>query len=786
MAQFPLLASFRIRLTAGVVLLNLFVILLAGISAQHAYRQYQASAEISTQNLAQLLESRIVESFRRIDIGLLDVLDEYEREHAAGKVGRETINAKIELVRARLPEVDALRITDAQGILIYGNGVAPDARISLADRPQFVQLRNDAKAGLVFSKPQVSRVDNRWVIALARRINLPDGTFGGMIFAAVTLDHINRLFAALDLGPGGALILRDEDLGLIARHPDYQQVGLSIGSLPVSKEVRQIHASGNLAATFYTSLASGNYARTVTFRKLGEYPFYLTVGLALTDYLAGWRSDTAILVALVALFCLATACAAWLLYRAWRRERESSAELVRQESQYHELVENTSLLVVRFLPDTTILFVNAAYANFFGKAPDELLGKHWLDLIPDEQEKLLAQARLGALTPLQPSSSLGEHPIQDKNGHVRWTRWTDRAFFNKKGELTHLQSVGEDTTEHKRVEGIQKARLRLMEYAANHSLKELLVATLDEAGALTASPIGFYHFLDADQKTLSLQAWSTRTTREFCTAAGEGSHYNIDLAGVWVEAVRLRRPVIHNDYAALSNKRGLPPGHAQVLREMVVPVFRKGMIVAILGVGNKATPYVEYDMETVSKLADLAWDIAESKRLEAELLEMATTDFLTGLFNRRHFSARMDETLARLKRHDTQCASVLMLDLDHFKNINDSFGHAAGDAVLKHFSALVLDELRKIDTGGRIGGEEFAILLSGADVAAATAFAERLRQKVVDTPAEFDGRNIPVTVSIGIAAVNAADTDANDAMTRADAALYRAKQSGRNRVELSA
>ncbi|MCX7180128.1 MAG: hypothetical protein NTX56_15645 [Proteobacteria bacterium] len=114
MAQFPLLASFRIRLTAGVVLLNLFVILLAGISAQHGYRQYQASAEISTQNLAQLLESRIVESFRRIDIGLLDALDEYEREHAAGKVDRETINAKIELVRARLPEVDALRITDAQ------------------------------------------------------------------------------------------------------------------------------------------------------------------------------------------------------------------------------------------------------------------------------------------------------------------------------------------------------------------------------------------------------------------------------------------------------------------------------------------------------------------------------------------------------------------------------------------------------------------------------------------------------------------------------------------------
>lgn len=175
-------------------------------------------------------------------------------------------------------------------------------------------------------------------------------------------------------------------------------------------------------------------------------------------------------------------------------------------------------------------------------------------------------------------------------------------------------------TQRKRQESIQSARLRLLEFASKHTLKELLVATLDEVGLLTDSPIGFYHFLEKDQKTLSLQAWSTRTAQEYCKAVGEGAHYHIDEAGVWVECVRLRRPVIHNDYESLPNKRGLPPGHAKLIREMVVPVFRDGSIVAILGVGNKAEPYHSDDQSLVAMLADLAWEFADSKRVSERLL----------------------------------------------------------------------------------------------------------------------------------------------------------------------
>lgn len=166
---------------------------------------------------------------------------------------------------------------------------------------------------------------------------------------------------------------------------------------------------------------------------------------------------------------------------------------------------------------------------------------------------------------------------------------------------------------------ILEARLRLIEYSFSHSLGELLQKTLDEAEELTESCIGFYHFLHSDQQMLTLQAWSTRTATMFCKAEGAGSHYPVAQAGVWVDCLLERRPVIHNDYASLAHRKGLPEGHAAVLRELVVPVFRSSRIVSILGVGNKPSDYDQRDIEVVTLLADLAWDIAERKQAEDEL-----------------------------------------------------------------------------------------------------------------------------------------------------------------------
>jgi diguanylate cyclase (GGDEF)-like protein/hemerythrin-like metal-binding protein len=176
-------------------------------------------------------------------------------------------------------------------------------------------------------------------------------------------------------------------------------------------------------------------------------------------------------------------------------------------------------------------------------------------------------------------------------------------------------------------------------------------------------------------------------------------------------------------------------------------------------------------------------DISDRRRLEAQLREEATTDPLTGAANRRQFLKLLNIELERFKRL-AEPTTVLMVDIDHFKKINDTHGHATGDAVLRHLVMLSRQCLRRVDVLGRLGGEEFGILLPGTDAANALQFAERYRRLVADTPARTDQGPIFLTISIGVSEYEAEDAAADSALARADVALYRAKKRGRNAVEL--
>jgi diguanylate cyclase (GGDEF)-like protein/PAS domain S-box-containing protein len=174
-------------------------------------------------------------------------------------------------------------------------------------------------------------------------------------------------------------------------------------------------------------------------------------------------------------------------------------------------------------------------------------------------------------------------------------------------------------------------------------------------------------------------------------------------------------------------------------------------------------------------------DITERKHMEQELERQAHTDFLTGAASRRHFLARAEEAI-RLARRYSHPLSLLMLDLDHFKAVNDTHGHHVGDLVLKALVQVSWQTLRDVDVLGRLGGEEFAILLPETDADHALQVAERLRQTVAAAKVPFDDGSIDFTVSIGAATLVDSDTDIDTFLNRADEALYEAKRTGRNRV----
>ncbi len=176
-------------------------------------------------------------------------------------------------------------------------------------------------------------------------------------------------------------------------------------------------------------------------------------------------------------------------------------------------------------------------------------------------------------------------------------------------------------------------------------------------------------------------------------------------------------------------------------------------------------------------------DITELKLLEQQLREKANTDFLTNLHTRRHFMDLANQELNRLARYDSPL-SFMVLDIDLFKLINDTYGHQSGDIVIMKFAEICQSILRSVDIMGRIGGEEFAVMLPETNKDKAMEVAERLRERIENMRVVLEENQTPITftVSIGLVSVTSKDKTLQELLNLADQALYQAKNTGRNRV----
>ncbi len=264
--------------------------------------------------------------------------------------------------------------------------------------------------------------------------------------------------------------------------------------------------------------------------------------------------------------------------------------------------------------DGTITSWNRGAQELYGYAENEAIGKPITILaVPgNEGEMKSILERITQGNHLDHYESVRRR----RDGRAVQVSLTVSPVVDDSGKVIAASTVARDITDRKRREAINASRLHLVEYSLTHSMDELLEETLNEAERLTGSLVGFFHFVGADQQSLTLQSFSTRTRAEFCRAEGRGRHYALADAGVWADCVRERRLTVHNDYASLPRRRGLPEGHAVMVRELVAPVFRGEAVSAVLGVGNKATDYTDEDIETISFIADLAWEIVERKRAE--------------------------------------------------------------------------------------------------------------------------------------------------------------------------
>ncbi len=358
-----------------------------------------------------------------------------------------------------------------------------------------------------------------------------------------------------------------------------------------------------------------------------------------------------------------------------------------------------------------------------------------------------------------------------------------KASYSTEDEGEYIVAIFRDIQARKLEEQIVQLRQQLSEMVYTGSEKRLIQTALDAGERMTRSAIGFFHYVEKDQETVSLQTWSTRTLKEMCFAEGDGLHYPVSQAGVWVDCIHQRNAVIHNDYKTLPHKKGLPEGHAPVLRELVVPVFRDNRIVAVMGVGNKAEDYDRQDLDLIERIADMAFDFIERKQAERQIKFMAYNDVLTGLPNRQLLADRLRQA-ARTNRRSDSLMAVCYMDLDGFKAVNDRFGHEAGDRLLAELAARLQAELREDDTLARLGGDEFAIILSGLGT---IYHGEEIVQRVLEQvaqPFEIEANRMHISASVGMTFYPHDDVDPDTLLRHADQAMYKAKNSGKNTYRL--
>jgi diguanylate cyclase (GGDEF)-like protein len=306
---------------------------------------------------------------------------------------------------------------------------------------------------------------------------------------------------------------------------------------------------------------------------------------------------------------------------------------------------------------------------------------------------------------------------------------------------------------------------------------------------LTGSTLGYLHFVNEDENGFENYVFS-KGAEEACVAR-EYMDPTLASAGIWADSLRLKAPVIHNDYPRDPERKGLPEGHIELLRVMSIPVQKAGKVVAILGVANKPSPYDEADLRQLLLFGNRLWSIIEGKRLDlalekanAELQRLATIDSLTGLANRRTLEEYLSLAWKRGVEKGTTMA-ILMIDIDSFKNYNDTFGHVAGDKVLCAIARTIGSLSKKIEClCVRYGGDEFLVAIPFADDEGTLRISDELLHEVrsLKIPQPNAPAGTFVTISIGLA-ISRPELGENPEklITRADDALYEAKRSGRDR-----
>lgn len=662
--------------------------------------------------------------------------------------GEQELRDALTILINAMPGVRTLLVLDGDGRARASNR-AQLVGESFAYREYFKIPRQNHDPDALFVSAPFKTSLGSYGINVTRTISGRQGEFAGIIVATLDPEYFRTLMASVIYAPDMWTAIAHGDGIQFVMVPEREgQAGKNLAQ-PGSFFSRHRDSGKDVNVMTGTVYATGE-ERLMAMRSIQparlkqDKPLVVAAGRDLNSVYGAWWWDFQVQGGLFALIALGSVAG---LYAAQRRqmeftriEAEAAAALAASEHFMKTLTDNIPGMVAYWNSELRCGFANKAYFEWFGKTPEQMRGIRIQDLMGEE---LFHKNEPFITAALRGERQNFERTLTKADGSIGYT-WAQyipdldgervRGFFVLVSDITELKrtelALAESEWTLKTIIATEPECVKVL--AADGSVVQINRAGLEMIEADSEAQVIGHQVLDivAPQYREAFCDLNERVNR------GESGELEFEIIG-------------------LKGGRRWLDTRAVPMRDL------NGKITGLLGVTR---------------------DITARRKVELELARLAQTDYLTDLANRRHFMLLAEQEMSRALRYGGPI-SVLMMDVDHFKKINDAHGHKAGDIVLREFADLCRQALRDVDTIGRVGGEEFAVLLPETDDKEAFEVAERLRKATADTEIVLEqGGALHFTVSIGLATRNDADTAIDTLLNQADKALYEAKHKGRNRV----
>ena len=660
----------------------------------------------------------------------------------------------------RVPAVAAVSVSDVHGnIVLQGTGALPVA-VNIAAQDYFSVHRSGAQRGLYIGKPQnaqnpqnpqnpqnaqnaqnAQNGDAR-VLPFSRAYLDDNGKFAGVVVLEIRLHSFNEQLQALNLGPmSGANLFRTEGT-IVARFP-YQgaDVGRTLAGTP-----NMLSMQSSNQGVFMGRATLDGVERLYAFHHVGTYPLIVNIAQSTQTILAHWKRNAWLLGGFALVLMVACVGLAGLFARELRRRQQISAQLQQAEHDLRTILDNLPSMVAYWDHQWRNRFANQAYQDLFGVTPQVLHHTTLLELLG---EAVYAQTIPYFEQALQGHRQLFERNMPNAQGMERFTVVSYVPDIDA-GVVRGVFVQVTDITERKHMENAlfeEKERMRL----TLQSIGDAVLCTDAQARVTYLNPVA--------ERMTGWQAFA---------AAGR-----------------------HIDEVVPLQVAGNVPGAASPLCQALAHGSRVG---PTRGVVLQRGDGVRFDVEeSASPIADrhghvtgavmVLHDVTERAAMAERMARLAQYDALTDLPNRVLLQDRGRQALAHAQR-DGKNLAVLYLDLDGFKQVNDTLGHDVGDALLVQFARRLQSAMRASDTVSRQGGDEFVVLLPGIEDAAQACTVARKILALCEAPFDLQGQPAVMGVSGGIA-LFAQHGETFEALVRsADGAMYEAKRQGRGQFQL--